>query len=168
MRARSRLRGAGQETQAALDNLYAIAERVGQHLTGASLYFDLAELRGYGFHTGVVFAAFAPGCGQEVARGGRYDEIGKVFGRARPATGFSADLKTLLALSHRDWSHPKPGIFAPAGADPDLWARVAELRAEGERVIQGLPDQLGGARALGCDRELVRQGQAWVVRPLVG
>lgn len=165
-RARSLLRGADADTLQALENLCAIAERVGRHLTGASLYFDLAELRGYGFHTGAVFAAFAPGCGQEVARGGRYDEIGKVFGRARPATGFSADLKTLLALSQRDWNHPKPGILAPAGADPDLWARVAELRAEGERVIQGLPGQPGGARGLGCDRQLVREGQAWVVRPL--
>ena len=85
---------------AALDNL--CGDRRGDEAArrpSASLHFDLAELRGYDYQTGVVFAVFVPGRGQEVARGGRYDEIGEVFGRARPATGFSTDLRTLMDLS---------------------------------------------------------------------
>lgn len=164
--ARERLRGAGEDTLRALDNLCAIAEAARGRLGGVPLHFDLAELRGYNFHTGVVFAAFVPGCGQEIARGGRYDRIGRVFGRARPATGFSADLKTLLALGERPAEEEADAIFAPALEDAELQRAIAELRARGERVIQGLPDQKGDARAMGCGRELRREQGRWVVAAL--
>ena len=143
----------------ALDNLRQIAE-VAVALPGCSVHFDLAELRGYHYHTGVVFAAFVPGQGQAIAQGGRYDEIGKVFGQARPATGFSTDLKTVLSLV--DAKTPEVhGIFAPSGGDEALMQAIDELRANGERVIQALPGQQGGAIEMGCDRELVLQDGHW-------
>ncbi len=158
-----KLREAGRETRAALENLCTIAELAKRRMPNIPLHFDLAELRGYSFHTGVVFAAFVPQCGQEIARGGRYDEIGRVFGRARPATGFSADLKTLLALGSRPPSTDARGVFAPAGEDRALLQAIASLRADGLPVIQQLPGQTGDARAMGCDSELQQDGEQWVV-----
>lgn len=157
------LRDAGQDVLDALGNLRAITAAAAQRLPGVPLYYDLAELRGYHYKTGVVFAAFVPGCGQEVARGGRYDDIGAVFGRARPATGFSADLKLLMRLSGEPVATVAGAVFAPAGNGAGLQVRIAELRAAGERVIQALPGQQGDAIAMGCDRELCRQGDTWQV-----
>lgn len=164
--ARSVLAGAGDAVAAALDNLVAIAGQVQQRWPQLPLHFDLAELRGYGYQTGAVFAAFVPGCGQEVARGGRYDKIGEVFGRARPATGFSADLRTLMALSNVEPNTNGGGVYAPAANVAALVDAIRDLRAAGERVIVALPGQAGGAREMGCDRELVEQGGAWVVKKL--
>ena len=162
-RARAALSGAGDAVTAALDNLAAIATQVEIRWPHTPLHFDLAELRGYGYQTGVVFAAFVPGCGQEIARGGRYDLIGEVFGRARPATGFSADLRTLMALSSETIEGPRGAIFAPVTYSPDLAQTIADLRSAGEQVICALPGQVGGARAMGCDRELVEQDGGWIV-----
>lgn len=162
--ARRSLQGAGAGVQDALDYLDGMARVVRHRLPNVPLYFDLAELRGYHYRTGVVFAAFVPGHGQEIARGGRYDNIGRVFGRARSATGFSADLKTLVALG-RDGAHGAEigGIFAPASDDAALHVLVRELRAKGERVIFALPGQAGDAREMGCDRMLVHRGAEWVI-----
>lgn len=151
----------------ALDDLQAIARTLRRCLPHTPLHFDLAELRGYRYHTGVVFAGYVPGCGQAVAQGGRYDDIGRVFGRARPATGFSSDLRTLAGLQPDRSPGPK-GVFAPYCEDLDLQALVEQLRARGERVICGLPGQFGGARELGCDRELVRHQGVWQVRTIGG
>lgn len=164
--ARSVLNGAGDAVAAALDNLAAIAAQVQLRWPRLPLHFDLAELRGYGYQTGVVFAAFVPGCGQEIARGGRYDLIGEVFGRARPATGFSADLRTLMALSRNIEEAPGGAVFAPTDTAPALTRTIADLRAAGEQVIRALPGQSGGAREMGCDRELVQQNGQWVVQKL--
>jgi ATP phosphoribosyltransferase regulatory subunit len=128
-----------------------------------SLHFDLAELRGYHYHTGLLFAAYVPGEGQEIARGGRYDEIGAVFGRARPATGFSTDLKTLVRLSAEPWEAASRAIWAPAEADAGLEAEIARLRAAGERVIQALAGEQLDPRGQGCDRRLVRRGEGWQI-----
>ena len=160
--ARAVLRAAPRAVHDALDNLERIAGQLQQQSATSTLYFDLAELRGYQYQTGVVFAAYVPGHGQEVARGGRYDDIGKVFGRARPATGFSADLKTLIALSTRA-TVPVRGIFAPAIGGSGLNATITRLRQSGERVVCGLPGQVGNARAMSCDRVLKQQGNEWVV-----
>ena len=97
-RARGVLRGRSPPVLAALDDLRRLAEELSRWLPEVSIHYDLAELRGYRYKTGVVFAAFVPGWGLEIARGGRYDDIGRVFGRARPAVGFSTDLKGLLRL----------------------------------------------------------------------
>jgi ATP phosphoribosyltransferase regulatory subunit len=162
--ARERLAGAGAGVMAALDNLCAIAAAMRQRAGEASLYFDLAELRAYNYQSGMVFAVFVPGRGQEIARGGRYDDIGQVFGRARPATGFSTDLKTLMDLSPRDFGVPRGAILAPADNDPALLAAVRELRAGGERVIFALPGQSGGPADMGCDRVIAREHGSWRVK----
>ncbi len=164
--ARTALAGAGDEVFAALDNLCAIADAMQQDSADTALFFDLAELRGYNFHTGMVFAVFVPGRGQEIARGGRYNDIGKVFGGARPATGFSMDLKTLVDLDTRGYQLPAGAISSPAESDPELIDIVRALRAAGERVIFDLPGQPGDAAAMGCDRVIVREGGTWVVQPV--
>lgn len=163
-RAHSLLADSGDAVRAALDNLAAVATEVQARWPQLPLHFDLAELRGYEYQTGVVFAAFVPGCGQEIARGGRYDKIGEVFGRARPATGFSADLRTLMALSKAREVATAGAIFAPAEREPGLQQLITELRQRGERVIVALPGQTRNGQALDCDRELVRQGANWVVK----
>jgi ATP phosphoribosyltransferase regulatory subunit len=151
---------------AALDNLCAIADAMRARAGDATLYFDLAELRAYNYQTGMSFAVFVPGRGQEIVRGGRYDDIGQVFGRARPATGFSTDLKTLMDLSRRDFSRREGAILAPAGSAPGLLAAVRELRSKGERVISALPGQQGDAADMGCDRQLVEDKGNWTVKPV--
>jgi ATP phosphoribosyltransferase regulatory subunit len=162
--ARSTLRGAGEIVTAAIDYVEKVAGLVTRRLPGALLHYDLAELRGYHYQTGVVFAAFVPGYGQEVARGGRYDDIGKIFGRPRPATGFSADLQSLIVLVNEKAS-PRTAIFAPAVNDPALIARVEELRANGERVIFELPGQVNHLPEQGCDRILAQRDGKWLVEP---
>lgn len=159
--ARRLLAGAGAEVLAALDNLQAIAEAAAA-LPDVELHFDLAELRGYHYHTGLVFAAFVPGQGQAIAQGGRYDDIGRVFGRARPATGFSTDLKRLLSLVPAQMGALR-GIFAPGDSDPTLDRMIAALRDQGERVIRALPGQQGDAAAMACDRELIWRDGSWQV-----
>ncbi|MGM0677239.1 ATP phosphoribosyltransferase regulatory subunit [Ectothiorhodospira marina] len=161
--AREVMAGAGQEVAGALDAMERLAQGLRARDPAVMLHFDLAELRGYHYHTGLVFAAYRPGNGQEVARGGRYDDIGRVFGRARPATGFSADLKTLVRLSRQPESPPARAIFAPADPDASLAAAVTRLRREGERVIQGLSGQAADAVAMGCDRMLVKSNNQWTV-----
>jgi len=161
--AATQLAGASDEVQAALAKLQQIAAALQQVLPDLKLHFDLAELRGYRYHTGAVFAAYAPGRGQAIAVGGRYDGIGKAFGQARPATGFSTDLRTLVALA-AETPPPVTAIFAPADADADLRDKIAELRAAGERVIMALPGQPGGAAEMGCDRQLVRTAQGWAIK----
>lgn len=164
--AREVLDGAGPQVVQALENLRAIADRLQPYAGDVQIDFDLAELRGYRYQTGMVFAVFVPGCGQEIARGGRYDAIGEVFGRARPATGFSTDLRTLMELSPRDFAGHAGAIFAPADRDDELDETVADLRGRGERVVMALPGQAGGARESGCDRQLVRDTGGWSVRSL--
>ncbi len=159
---RELLASAGDAVQAALSDLERLVVLL-QRLPGLSLHFDLAELRGYHYHTGVVFAAFVPGLGQEIARGGRYDDIGQRFGRARPACGFSADLRTLLRLSSRVAEEENRGIFAPWSSDLEQQSMVAKLRAEGRRVVNGLPGQRGDAQAMGCREKLAQQDGKWVV-----
>jgi len=161
-RARESLRAAESSVHNALDDLERIAQQLKLRRPGLPVHFDLAELRGYAYQTGMVFAAFVPGYGQEIARGGRYDEIGSIFGRARPATGFSADLKTLIRLSrHLPSAELSGAIYAPAEQDAALLEKVRQLRSQGERVIMALPGQSGGVREMGCDRELVRKGKQW-------
>jgi ATP phosphoribosyltransferase regulatory subunit len=155
------------EVHAALDELIAIADELGVRYPELPLYFDLSELRGYHYHTGVVFAAFVPGVGQSIAQGGRYDDIGADFGRARPATGFSTDLKTLVVLGQLEQAKPPVGIWAPDSHDVYLWQVVQRLRRQGERVVQALPgQQIADAKGCGCDRQLLLCDGQWQVAPL--
>jgi ATP phosphoribosyltransferase regulatory subunit len=163
--ARQVLRAAGSAVQQALDNLEQIAGLAQRKMPDVALHFDLAELRGYHYQTGVVFAAFVPGHGQEIARGGRYDDIGRAFGGARPATGFSTDLETLIMLSPSQQQRTG-AILAPDAEDPALHAAVAKLRGEGQRVCMALPGQSGTPQEMGCDRVLELRDGAWLVKTL--
>ncbi len=156
------LAGANQSVHNALDELNRLAALLQIRYPTLAVHYDLAELRGYHYHTGVMFAAYVPGIGQEVARGGRYDDIGQLFGRARPACGFSADLNMLLKLGSR--VHPADqSILAPAVDDPLLMLRIQQLREEGRPVIQALPGQSAAAGEMGCSEILEKRGEDWVV-----
>ena len=160
--ARKTLAAGGDAVVAAIDELQQLVDIVGSRYPGVNFYIDPAELRGYHYHTGVMFAAYVKGQGAGVAFGGRYDDIGKSFGRARPATGFSVDLKRLLTL-HENARSSAPAILAPWSSDPALIDLVAELRAKGERVVTDLPGAESKASALGCDRQIVEQKGQWQV-----
>ena len=161
--AKTVLKKAGEGVLNALEELTNIAALLKQRVPNIEVNFDLAELRGYHYHTGTVFAAYIAGRGQAVAQGGRYDDIGEVFGRARPATGFSTDLKTLLSLStHKN--NQVAAIYAPADNDAALQKMILELRQKGEKVICALPGQTGNAKDMACDRELVKDGSSWKIK----
>lgn len=158
---------ANVEVKQALAELSALAEQLSAQFPALPISFDLAELRGYHYHTGVVFAAFVPTVGREIARGGRYDNIGAVFGRARPATGFSADLKVLSTLSKATLAPNTPTlIFAPYKQDIELTEKIKNLRAQGVAVLQQLPGQTGTPAQLGCTAVLEQHNQSWVINPL--
>ena len=147
------------EITRALNDLTQVAKDLADLAVGLS--FDLAELRGYHYHSGMVFAAYAQGCSGPLAFGGRYDEVGKAFGRARAATGFSLDLrglvKALPALK------VKKSILAPYGNEASLISKINSLRASGEKVVQELPGHGAYIAELNCDRKLVNQAGQWQV-----
>ncbi len=148
------------EIRAALDDLRRLADAVSDQPLG----FDLADLRGYHYHSGVVVAAYCAGSPGAVALGGRYDQVGASFGRGRPATGFSLDLRQLARLS------PPPAassaILAPWADDAALHAEVERLRAAGENVMFALPGHDGTWTDAGCDRTLVRRGTEFIIETL--
>ncbi|MEX0901463.1 MAG: ATP phosphoribosyltransferase regulatory subunit [Pseudohongiellaceae bacterium] len=176
-----------------IGELEAIARGVQKRIPEVTLCFDLCELRGYEYHTGIVFGAYTPGYGRALAKGGRYDHIGEVFGRARPASGFDSDLRSLVKLSSREFQLPK-AIMAPAGDDAELLDLISQLRGQGEVVTvcfaregEGREtgdgnrgDGSGGdshrgdglsiadmAGELGCDRRLVRDKKGrWIIAAL--
>ena len=147
----------------AVEQLAAVAQIIEQRYPQAELYFDLGELRGYHYLTGLVFAAFAPGYGNPIASGGRYDHIGEVFGRARPATGFAVDITALSKLGLLTQFQVQ-GILAVASDDPRQWEAIQALRAKGERVI--CAENLAAAAALHCDRQLIVSKGIYEVVPL--
>ncbi|HCD55333.1 ATP phosphoribosyltransferase regulatory subunit [Haliea sp.] len=159
--ARRLLAKAAPEALTAVAALETVATAIARSHPGTTVYFDLAELRGYHYHTGMVFAAYAPGHGQALANGGRYNDVGKVFGRARPATGFATDLKALMALVPISLSAPG-AVSAPDSDDPALLAAVTALRKGGEVVIRCV----GRSPDPRCDRMLVKADDEWVLRPL--
>jgi ATP phosphoribosyltransferase regulatory subunit len=144
------------EIDAALDDLAVLAAD-----NGVAIGIDLADLRGYHYHTGVMFAAYCEGLPSAVALGGRYDEVGKAFGRARPATGFSMDLRVLAQRGRAPAA--RGAILAPFVKDPALAQKVESLRRAGEVVIADLPGHDGTRDELGCDRRLVRRGDGWEI-----
>ena len=163
--ARRLLARAGKRVTASIDELERIAELTQVQTRSVQLCFDLAELRGYHYHTGMMFSAYIPGQGQEIARGGRYDDVGRAFGRARPAAGFSADIKALFNLVSRPQPGPK-GIYAPWPKTPQMRAVVDKLRRTGNKVICELPGQKGGPADMGCDRKLVKEKGKWKVKKI--
>lgn len=144
----------------ALDQLEQLLA-AGNALGLAAVSVDLSDLRGDGYHNGATFAAYAGGQSRAVALGGRYDGAGAVFGRARPATGFSLDLRQILDCLESP--SERGGILAPWGDDPALRRRIAELRAAGERVVVELPGQEPHREESGCDRVLRHTQQGWSI-----
>ncbi|MCJ8339233.1 MAG: ATP phosphoribosyltransferase regulatory subunit [Pseudomonadales bacterium] len=160
--AQQQLAAAPQVVKDAISYLYRLADLIAARYPNIDLYFDLAELRGANYHTGVVFSALSPQFAQAIAKGGRYDEIGKDFGRSRAATGFSTDLVTLSDISEN--IQARAGVLAPAGEDAALLSEIARLRAQGVRVMQKLPGDVHETE-LCCDRVLEKQAGSWVITP---
>lgn len=141
----------------ALDHLQWLAG----HLDGVRVSFDLADLRGYAYYTGMRFSVYAAGASDALARGGRYDEVGSVFGRKRPAVGFSLDVKVLAQAAQ---VRPlRAAIRAPWGEAAALRAAIADLRQQGETVVCVLPGHESEVDEFHCDRELVQAAGQWVV-----
>jgi ATP phosphoribosyltransferase regulatory subunit len=151
-------------TQQALDSLRWLAA----HVEGASIRFDLADLRGYAYYSGMRFGIYTPGASDALVRGGRYDEVGAVFGRNRPAVGFSLDVKELVAVATRPPLRPAiraPWLDSGEGA-ADLRGAIAALRKNGETVVCALPGHDSEVDEFHCDRELVQAAGRWVVKAI--
>ncbi len=145
----------------ALQDLRSLAAHAREAHPDLHVGFDLADSSGYAYYSGARFAAYARGASDAVARGGRYDEVGAIFGRNRPAVGFGLDVKDLAMLS--PLRAQAPAIRAPWSADPGLRAMVRELRARGETVVSELPGHGDAAAAMACDRALVAGRGGWAV-----
>ncbi|MEI7514649.1 MAG: ATP phosphoribosyltransferase regulatory subunit [Betaproteobacteria bacterium] len=141
----------------ALDQLQWLAG----HIEGASVSFDLADLRGYAYYSGARFAVYAAGAPDALVRGGRYDAVGSVFGRKRPAVGFSLDIKALVCVARL--AGLRAAIRAPWGEGQALREAIAKLRAAGETVVCVLPGHESEVDEFHCDRELVQRDAAWCV-----
>lgn len=150
---------ASEAIKQALQDLRTVSQKLNDLDVG--ICFDLAELRGYQYHSGIVFSAYARGCAGPLAMGGRYDKVGEAFGRARPATGFSLDLRGLLSAVPK--LTLQRGVFAPLVADATLDAKIEVLRAAGIKVIQELPGHEAYRGELNCDQKLVKQETGWEV-----
>lgn len=144
----------------ALDELETLIKLAG----AKNITIDLADLRGYYYHSGVMFAAYVPGLPNAVARGGRYDHVGEAFGRARPATGFSMDLRELSRLM--PIAERRRAIRAPWGQDLKLHSKIMELRNAGEVVIQSLPGHENDQDEFDCDRAVVFEDGNWIIKNL--
>jgi ATP phosphoribosyltransferase regulatory subunit len=146
--------------------LQAVAElrQIAADLKDVAVTFDLADLRGYAYYSGVRFAIFVPGASDALVRGGRYDEVGAVFGRKRPAVGFSLDLKELVSVVPE--RALKAAIRAPWGTAKGLREAIATLRANGETVVCVLPGHESEVDEFNCDRELIEVASQWVVQAI--
>ncbi|MFN3734577.1 ATP phosphoribosyltransferase regulatory subunit [Comamonas testosteroni] len=152
------------ERTAGVRNVLSHLRWLVQHLDGVKVSFDLADLRGYSYYSGTRFAIYVPGGSDALVRGGRYDEVGAVFGRNRPAAGFSLDIKQLVAVVPE---RPlKAAIRAPWGDDAQVAAAIAALRQQGETVVCVLPGHESEVDEFHCDRELANVGGQWVVQAI--
>ena len=148
----------------ALSELAWMAGHVASAYPLVRVGFDLADIGGHGYYSGIRFAVYAKGASDAVLRGGRYDEIGAVFGRNRPAVGFSADLKTLVG--HAAAASRRTAVRAPWSEDPALRATIRQLRAQGEIVVCALPGHDQETDEFDCDRALVAVANEWVLRAI--
>lgn len=163
--ARKVLKAASSTVHLAIDELETIATKIKKHYPNIQLHYDLAEVRGVNYHTGIVFSAYQLGVGQAIAQGGRYDDIGISFGRSRPATGFSADIRRLIQVSQAKMTSLS-GIFAPGDDDINLENKINELRGSGQRVVRELPGQNGTASEAGCDKTLELHKGVWQIKEI--
>jgi len=156
--------GLPADVYAAIDELDGIAGEIAARYPQVRLHIDLAEAPGYHYHSGIVFAAYTDKAGASVANGGRYDGVSEVYGRPRAATGFNADIKTLVSLSRKTIDRAD-AIMVRQTADRQQWQAVQALRAAGERVVCVDPRDAIDTTALGCQRELVIQAGHYMVKP---
>lgn len=161
--ARSCLAGAPKPVIAALDQLDQIVDALSNQ--SVTIYLDLGDLAGYRYHTGIVFAAYKQGYGKALGNGGRYDNIGEAFGRARTATGFAFDLKSLVANGATE-QQTLSGIYVPSTTDTQCDDMVAQLREQGERVVQGFDGQTPNFKEINCDRQLVKKGDQYQIEKI--
>jgi len=161
--ARSRLAGAPEPVIAALDQLDKIVDALSNQ--SVTIYLDLGDLAGYRYHTGIVFAAYKQGYGKALGNGGRYDNIGEAFGRARTATGFAFDLKSLVANGTTE-QQDLLGIYVPSTTDTQCDDMVSQLREQGERVVQGFDGQVPNFKEINCDRQLVKKGDQYQIEKI--
>jgi ATP phosphoribosyltransferase regulatory subunit len=146
--------------RAALADLRQLARCI----EGAAVSFDLADSRGYAYYSGVRFGIYTPGASDALVRGGRYDEVGAVFGRNRPAVGFSLDVRELVGVLP---AQPlRAAIRAPWRDAPSLNTAIAALRGQGETVVCVLPGHDSEIDEFHCDRELVERDGQWRIQPL--
>ncbi|MGE5451017.1 MAG: ATP phosphoribosyltransferase regulatory subunit [Acidobacteriota bacterium] len=152
---------------AALSDLDQLATRLSAAFPDVRVGFDLSDLSGYAYYSGARFAVYGAGHADALLRGGRYDEVGAVFGRRRPAVGFSLDLKIVAELmAGKDGLSIRSAIRAPWGEDPALRLAVRQLRQQGQTVVCVLPGHEHEVQEFDCDRELSLIDGQWVVRPL--
>jgi len=149
---------------AALSDLTWLAGHVRQAYPEVRLGFDLSDMSGYAYYSGVRFAVYGQGSTDALARGGRYDEVGAVFGRNRPAVGFSLDLKGLTGVASA--ALPRAAVRAPWGEDAALRVAIRRLRAAGETVVCILPGHEQETQEFECDRELFAVDGQWLLRAL--
>jgi ATP phosphoribosyltransferase regulatory subunit len=154
----------GSPFDAALTRLKAIVKHITMTHSDLTVHLDLADLRGFQYHTGVVFGVIEAKRGRLIASGGRYDDVGAAFGRSRPATGFSLDLRQLLDLKLPVQPPKRKRVLAPAVADMSLVSVIQQLRQEGHTVVIGFPDVEWISQKAECDVELVQENQRWVMR----
>jgi len=169
-RARDIFSSAPAEVELALDELQIVVDSLRGRYPQLKIYLDLCELEGYHYHTGIVFAAYADVARQALANGGRYDDIGESFGRARPATGFSVDLKAVVELVAGSENHgfDQPlGIYAEPSDDPAQMDFIRTLRASKERVVCGFSGEYADYSELRCDRILVAENGHFSVKPII-
>lgn len=148
------------DVTAGLDRLQAVQRELSVRFPGLRIQFDLGEVRGYRYHTGLIFSVFTPGQGEAIAHGGRYNDIGRAFGRGRPATGFSIDLKEMIPPQQALRSER---IWAPSGTRAALLEAIERLRAQGRVLVQSVTDEtvdpLQEAKGLGCSSILQESGE---------
>ena len=165
--AQQSLAGAPKQVIDALGQLEQIVDALTvQNNQQLSIYLDLGDIPGFGYHTGVVFAAYKQGYGKALGNGGRYDNIGEAFGRARTATGFAFDLKSLVANGQFN-QQAQAGIFVPQSADNECREKIASLRQQGERVVQGFAGQVVDFQEINCDRQLVQKDGQYLIEKIV-
>ena len=161
--ARKALVGAPIAVHEAIDQLEVVVDSIIEK--GVTVYIDLGEMPGYHYHTGIVFAGYVEGYGKALGNGGRYDHVGEAFGRARPATGFAFDLKSLMIQGQSEASSGY-GIFAPFSADTESQDQVRILRSQGNRVVQGFEGQKVDFQEMKCDRQIIKIDGKYIVQSL--
>ena len=161
--AKKSLAGAPSQVIDALAQLQQIIDALSDQQV--TIYLDLGDMPGFGYHTGVVFAAYKQGYGKALGNGGRYDNIGEAFGRARTATGFAFDLKSLVANGQFE-QRDQGGIYVPESADAERLEQIAALRQQGERVVQGFAGQVVDFQEMNCDRQLIKRDGQYIIEKI--